>query len=78
MQASSRAGILPGSGASVARQGIRNGIKEGRGRSILRPANERCAAIVFLAATGCPQQCRFRRRQGLFCSRHWRERADAS
>lgn len=76
VRASTRDGIHRG--AAVAQQGIRSAIQTRRGRSIFLPPNERCIAVVFLAANGHPQQCRFRRHDGVFCSRHRRERTGAS
>jgi hypothetical protein len=73
-----RTGIQPGARPAVAPQEIRNGLRARRGRSLERPASERCAAVVFLAAVGYPSQCRFLRRDGVFCSRHRRERIDAN
>jgi hypothetical protein len=75
MEALTRDAIYRGAGAAVARQGI--AIQARRGRSILLPPNKRCVAVVFLAANGHPQRCRFRRHDGVFCSRHQRERTGA-
>ncbi len=70
--------IRRSAGAAGARQRVRSGIRNPRGRAKLLPPDERCAAIIFLAATGCPQQCRFRRRDGIYCSLHRRERTSSS
>jgi hypothetical protein len=50
------------------------GVVAARGRSVPLTDDERCTAVIFIAAVGSPQQCHFRRRQAGFCNRHWRER----
>ena len=78
MQALKQAGIQSGSMAIVSRPKVRARINAWRGPSIPRPAWERCLAVVFLAAVGFPQQCKFPRHHGDYCTRHRRERTDLS